>query len=74
MPAWCSLPDWAVKFDMVQAPGSTDGSEWIRNSSQCGGPMEESYRLRSVYLQDGTPGKFFADLATTSPAVMIISR
>ena len=74
MPAWCTLPDACVKFDMVQADGSQDGTHWIRSSSVCCGPMKKSYELKEVFKFDGTPGRFHAIYEERAPELFYMTR
>ena len=76
VPAWCQLPDSLVKFEMVQevTDGRMDGSHWIRNSSQCGGPMKKTYDLKEVFLPDGSPGRFHHSFVENAPKVYYMNR
>ena len=74
VPAWCAVPGFLAKFEMVQTDDSKDGSLWKRNSSSCGKPMEYTYDLAEVMKADGSPGRFYDDLAKFAPENMLISR
>ncbi|EOD24641.1 hypothetical protein EMIHUDRAFT_435421 [Emiliania huxleyi CCMP1516] len=75
LPAWFVLPGSCVRFEAIQADeGSNDGTDWVRQSSICGGDFSYTYNLVEVYQEDGSPGRFHADLATYAPASMMISR
>lgn len=73
-PAWCTVPDWLMKFNAVQVGEKVDGSHWVRNSSYFGAPMQYSYDLVEVVRPDGSPGAYFDDLAKVAPEAMLVSR
>lgn len=72
--AWCRLPDWLVRFDMVQADGVADGSHWHRNSSSCGGPMKRTYELKAIFREDGTPARFHDIFVERAPRTYLMAR
>ena len=58
LPAWFVLPGSCVRFEAIQADeGSNDGTDWVRQSSICGGDFEYTYNLVEVYKEDGSPGR-----------------
>lgn len=73
IPASCWIPRGCVTYTMKQAPDSADGSEWLRESSRCGGPFELSYRLQEVITTDGKPTKFYPNMAEVAPEQVMIT-
>lgn len=71
--AWFSIPKSYCAFEMYQAEDSVNGSHWIRNTSNKGGPMKFDYNLQAVYGPDGETTDFTKNLGK-APETMLLSR
>ncbi len=73
-PAWMTVDDQCVKFDMVAAEGVEDGTHFVRRSSLCNSPLEYSYDLVTVVNPDGTNGPFADAYTKFAPENMVVAR